>query len=475
LHSDGGDKKPNKLLLPMTSQRSGLTWKNWLRRGIVRTAVGPIRSVYRGLYLAVAVLGGRFLGGCPDALAVYLCRGVANNEIEPGISDVDFVVVATDRPDGQRQVHRRFRLLSSASAGAIPYHPSFVFTRQRLLDAWNDSLLWRYRLEEGRSRWKLLRGTPVVSELPVPSQRERRLACLGELNYWWVQWCTFLVHEPSFRNDDILRNAICYKAVADVLDVQRLLSGGPTAATREESLATAPSSLAGKLRESKAARHLRSDPSIPEETCGFLLKAIRDAWLSCAADTKPADEPEVSCSLASDETRLRDVRRLPAYQSFAAEAPPFALVRSVGWELDDVLVVIDGGCPPTLAELVRLTTLRDRCFTGTGATATPWLFVRLDGILVPITPRIPRDLHRGVITQATFPEVFLQLGAEELRWTSLCRHALYPWRLSPAPSDACTLKRRQLAIIADGVRHGHVRYPLDAADIEGITIGDGST
>ena len=383
------------------------------------------------------------------------------------------MVVRLDRPGGQRQVHRRFRLLSTASAGAIPYHPSFVFTRQRLLDAWKDSLLWRFRLEEGRSRWKLLSGTPVVSDLPVPSPRERRLACLGELNYWWVQWCTFLVHDPSFRHDAILRNAICYKAVADVLDVQRILSGEKTAATREESLATAPSPLAARLHESKAARHLRSDPSIPEETCDFLLRAIRDAWLSCAADTTPADEPAVSCSLASDETMLGHVRRLPAYPSFAAEVPPFTLVRSVGWELDDVLVVIDATCRPTLTELVRLTTLRDRCFTH--ATALPWLFVRLDGILVPITPRIPRDLHRGVVTQATFPEVFLQLGAEGLRWTSLCRHALYPWLLSPAPSDACTLKRRQLAMIADGVRHGHVRYPLDAAAIEGITIGDGST
>src|SRR5208282_123610 len=92
-------------------------------------------------------------------------------------------------------------------------------------------------------------------------------------------------------------------------------------------------------------------------------------------------------------------------------------------------------------------------------------FLRVQQIAFPITPTVPRDYQRGLLTPATAPDVFLQLGEDNVYWTSHTKWYLTDWQRNRRWLDASPLKRSQLKMIARSAAAGHVMYPLSLRSI----------
>ena len=43
------------------------------------------------------------------------------------------------------------------------------------------------------------------------------------MNYWWVQFCDFILQNEKYRDDFVMRNSTCHKAVAEVLNARYAL------------------------------------------------------------------------------------------------------------------------------------------------------------------------------------------------------------------------------------------------------------
>jgi hypothetical protein len=115
------------------------------------------------------------------------------------------------------------------------------------------------------------------------------------------------------------------------------------------------------------------------------------------------------------------------------------------------MVVVATDAPLDARNLCRLAA---RAFIG---------LARTGGIAFPLAPRWPGDVLRVLLTPATVPDVFLQLGQEPVHWTDYTRWYLCDWRENERWESASPAKQRQLAALAAGAARGHVVYPLAAA------------
>ena len=79
---------------------------------------------------------------------------------------------------------------------------------------------------------------------------------------------------------------------------------------------------------------------------------------------------------------------------------------------------------------------------------------------------MPRDLHRGILTPATMPDVFLQLGTSPVYWTDYVKWYLVDWRTNEQWPEPSAQKRRQLEAIARGYEEGSVVYPLTRESLD---------
>ena len=113
----------------------------------------------------------------------------------------------------------------------------------------------------------------------------------------------------------------------------------------------------------------------------------------------------------------------------------------------------------TLAELERLMTIREQAYAGRQAAQ---FVLRFGEVGFQLTPMIPGDAIRGLLTPATTPDIFLQLGVNPVYWTNHTQWYLGEWESNRMWLDAPPVKARQLEAIARSAATGHVHYPLRA-------------
>jgi len=443
-----------------------------LRRLVIRTAFPPFDAFYRVIYRAVARVAHRVL--CRrGVVAVYLTRGCARDEVQPGISDIDFVVVTEDETS-RDAVARAGRALSRSTAGLVEYYPNFVATRRRFEARWSSAPLWRFRMHEGRRSWRLLSGEDVLAGLPPATPDELREACYIELCRWWMVF-TRLFAELRCPGDAALRNAICYKVVAELLRVGQALDSGTLADSRTAVLERARFPLAERLRGVAAGRFAHDAPGLVEQTCSWAIEFFRALWGGFASDPYLVVRPGVEQWVDAPAAELIPDAPLAEYaksieQRIAAwgtqELGAVRLLRSALWNEDEWLLLVDGAAdsPPgagRLSELVRA----HRCWQRSRVSRVE-LVLRLDEVGFPLAPQIAADLHRGILTPATTPDVFLQLGTPTVYWTELTARYLDPrpgnerW---PQPGAG---KQGQLELIAQGAAENRIVYPLTPAALD---------
>ncbi|MFH1964142.1 MAG: hypothetical protein ABIJ42_01235 [Acidobacteriota bacterium] len=167
--------------------------KRRLRRFVVWSSRPPLTSVYRMMYRVIVRFAVLVLQRYRGILSIYVCRGFAKNEITPGISDIDLALVTTNDDKDWRSVQKACRVLGIITGNLIDYHPNLVTTLEKMEHRWHTAPSWQYRYHEGKTTWKLLYGTDVLSSLPELSETQRRSSCYAEMNHWWVRFVELLL------------------------------------------------------------------------------------------------------------------------------------------------------------------------------------------------------------------------------------------------------------------------------------------
>ncbi len=450
-------------------------WKSNVRYFLAWSSGPLLLPIYRwfyGLAIRMAVL---LFRPCRGVRALYLIRGCSKGEITPGVSDIDFILIVNDDQQQRQRAENVFHSLQILSAGLIPYHPAFVLSEEELHYRWQNTPVWRYRLQEGKSNWSLLQGSDALAALPPISCIQRTASCHAEMNYWWAQYCDFILQNDNYRDDFVLRNSICYKAVAEVLNARHAMNTGEFCYSKEEALRRDNSPLSRKLLDTAAKRFLRRDRSLEEETYRFLITAFLDLWAGFRDDPFLEVYPDMVQEVDSDGNDIRKEKFKPPFREICRHLSDhwgpmcrgIHLVKSAFWSLEDSLLIIDAdpGSLPSLDDLDKLLSLRKRVYQRHRPPAH--FFLRLQHLAFPITPVLPRDYHRGVLTPATAPDVFLQLGEDPVYWTSQTKWYLTDWQRNRQWLDASPLKQRQLEMIARSAAAGRVRYPLSLCSISG--------
>jgi hypothetical protein len=293
------------------------------------------------------------------------------------------------------------------------------------------------------------------------------------MSYWWVQFALFLLENEEFRRDPILRRSIVIKAVSEVASTFRAMQTGEFCYSRTESLQRENTPLSRKLLAA-APRIPRPDPAIEEEAYRYLIATLLNAWDTFRQKPFFVVHPEITQSVepATNETEMeiaqppfREICR-HLTESWGSKCQGVHLLKSAFYPMDCSLLVVDGdrGNLPTLADLERLMTIREQAYAGRQAAQ---FVLRLDDVGLQLTPMIPGDAIRGLLTPATTPDIFLQLGVKPVYWTSHTQWYLCEWNDNRMWLDAPPRKLRQLEAIARSAATGHVHYPLHSAALTG--------
>jgi hypothetical protein len=298
------------------------------------------------------------------------------------------------------------------------------------------------------------------------------------MNRWWLVFAKQMFQTDARRQSFVMQNVTCYKVVSELLNLHAALRTGPPRTSRAEALADADLPLAKRLADVAAHRFLSGDGQLPDETFRFLVTFFTTLWESfreCPFLHVYQERPQrVDCPESERQVGVRERQHLQALRRhlethWGKKCLGTQIVKSALWDFDDLLLIldVDPHLLPTVREVASLAALHDH--TRHGLSQNIFLFLRAQSIAFPLTPVMPRDLHRGLLTPATAPDVFLQLGNEQVYWTDYTQWYLADWQSNQQWPDAAEQKKRQLSAIAKSVESGHIVYPLTRPALERVT------
>ncbi len=454
--------------------------KRKLRSFIVWSSRPPLASVYKMLYRITVSFAVRMLRFHQGIVAIYICRGCAKREITPGISDIDLVVITTNDANVRRSIQKTCRMLGVLTGNLIDYYPNLVLTMEIMEHRWHTSPVWQYRYQEGKSTWALLYGRDVLGSLPELTGQQLQASCYAEMNQWWARFADFLLKPGRYAEDVLMRNMICYKVVSELVNVQWAMRTGEYRYSRAEGLKAMDTPLARKLIHIAERRYLIADNLLVDEVYCFILDFFQKLWvdfeLNPFLQVHTGISQEIDCP--ESELQVPEQIRLQARalrqhieEFWGGKCLGTNLVKSVFWNFEDYLFIIDADriLAPTVKELAKLVALH--CQSQEGYAPRIYLFLRFGAVGLPLTPVIPKDFHRGMLTPATVPDVFLQLGESEVFWTDYTQWYLTDWQSNEQWMEASALKKLQLSIISDLVRTGRIVYPLTREAVERAVPG----
>lgn len=441
-------------------------WKRAIRWSIAWSSqLIPTWIFAIGYQIAIS-LATLVLGSFKSVQALYLCSGCAKNDITPGISDIDLQVIISDDSTQKADIERAFKLLSKLTLGVIDFYPSLVYTLETLEHRWQTAPAWQYRYKDARSSWRLLKGRDVVSSLLPLTEAQRRTSVYVEMNRWWMLFAERLIKSDACRDDVVLRNVICFKVVAELLKLKIELETRQVL-TRQQALTVIELPLAKKLLAYSKKKFLVRDDGLMDETLAFLTDYFARLWKGFSARPFLQVHENVTQVVDSnpDDLELTDVigrsiRDLSLHicRNWGDLCTGTHIVKSAFFDFDALLFIVDLKGPlPTFAQLVELVELQK---AGPAASQI-YLFLRPQSDLAfPLTPEVPHDLHRGILTPATVPDVFLQLGIDRVCFTDFTQWYLCQWSSNERWPNPCAEKKFQLNTIAQSVRRQEILYPL---------------
>ena len=450
-----------------------------LRWCVLRSSAPPIDAAYRAFYRALVHASVALLRRCPGVASIYVCRGFAKGEIVPGLSDIDFMIIANSDAD-MPAIRRTFERIARWSLGRVEYYPKLVKTREQFEHRWRTAAIWQHRYLEGRSTWRLLHGADLLAALPPLSDTQKRAAFYQEMQRWWLLFAKHVLGDARERRDAVVARSICYKAVAELRNLRDALWSGELRTSRRLAFAGDDSPFARRLERLAESRFLARDDEIFDDTLRFLVDFFRELWgefaqrpylrvdARCAQALHDANGSEPMHSAEGSTSTHREVagavRKIEAHleERWGDSFQGARLVRSAFWDFHDrlLLVTVDRARLPSVEEIAALVALLHELETAADASLRLHLFLRVGDLCFPLAPQMPRDFHRGILTPATMPDVFLQLGVAPVYWTDYAKWYLVDWRTNEQWPQPSVEKKQQLEAIARGYEEGSVVYPL---------------
>lgn len=448
-----------------------------LRWLVVWSARRPIDVVYRRMYALAIAFATAVLGRYRSVAAIYLVRGAAKDGITPGISDIDLVVVTVDDRE-IAAIRRPFRALDAATLGTIDYNQAFLHSLETMQYRWRNVPVWQAMYFAGKTTWKLLHGTDVLADLPPLTEMQRRGSCHAEMNHWWLLFARQVLASTAAQSDVVMSGSVAYKAASEVANAYHALRTGEHRFTRAAGLDRLDAGLARRLRAAIDRRFLSVEAGLLDAVFGFLVETFAQHWAAFRAHPflmvdpdrrQRVDCPQAEIAIGTQEAgHLRElVNHLGV--AWGPKCHGTHVVKSAFWDFDDLLFIIDVDPSargwPTVQEIAALGDVHRRGHRVGGQRIH--VFLRFESVAFPITPILPRDYHRGVLTPATAPDVFLQLGTSEVYWTDYARWYLCEPRTELRWPEIPVVKRAQLDAIARAAAEtGNIVYPLTPAALE---------
>ena len=449
--------------------------KRKLVRFVLWSARPPILQIYKLVYRLTVQFAVFLLRHCRGVISIYICRGIAKNEITPGVSDIDLFIVTEDNSNSRRSVQKLCRILGIMTGNLIDYHPNLVTPLETFFHRWKTSPAWQYRYREGKFTWKLLYGRDVLKELPPLDEIQRKGSCYAEMNHWWIRFVDVLFRSRAYYEDSVMSNVICCKAVSELVNARHALFAGAYRYSRAAGLSEISSPLAEKLTRLVEQRFLGSEEHLVDEVYQFLLDFYQELWeefekkpfLSIFPDVSmEVDYPGDEFIISEQTERYLALLRNHIEVKWDGKCRKTTLVKSAFWDIGDILFIIEAAenQEPTVRELADLIEFHYR--HNEAGKPRIFLFLRVGMIAFPLTPVIPGDLHRGILTPATMPDVFLQLGEKSVYWTGYTKWYLAEWMSNEQWQGMTALKNRQLRIISGSVRTDSIILPLSPEAIQ---------
>jgi predicted nucleotidyltransferase len=204
---------------------------------VVSTSFPPFNFIYRKIYEFSVAIATALLRREARVMTIYLRRGVAEDEITYGLSDIDLLVLVRDEEDYLTKV--KIRSIYNRLSLFIPLYGNIdtelgIYSISEFISLYHDHNLHRYRFNEGKYSWKLLFGEDILKALPELDNTELYLSATEELKVWW----RFLGVEinPALNQPRFQRKYLWYKAISETAKVYLFIRQGKKIRRREEAL-----------------------------------------------------------------------------------------------------------------------------------------------------------------------------------------------------------------------------------------------
>ncbi|MFZ9090059.1 MAG: hypothetical protein ACO3FE_08205 [Planctomycetaceae bacterium] len=291
------------------------------------------------------------------------------------------------------------------------------------------------------------------------------------MNYWWVRFVAMCFHDEAFVSERLLRNSICYKAAAEISNLKHALQTGDLILHREDAFEREHSDLFQRLKQQQESRFLTRDDALVADVLQFMMTTINEVWsefsrrpfLTVHADVLQRLTASGS-GVTANETQVLLEHYRTCFRNACGEIDlEVEVVQSVWWHFNEFVVVVT--LPPGfeiesefIAVLIEVTRCQSRqlpqCF----------LYLRIGNVSFPLTPELPKDFYRGVMTAATIPDVTLKLGERDVCWTDWSALLVSGPESERFWSTSSQQKREQLERIQEQVAKGEVGYTSRSVD-----------
>ena len=413
--------------------------------------------IYRAAYRVLIHLAGLRLARFPGAKAVYLRRGCAKCETLPGVSDIDLAAVGDWDEEQCGRLRDRHRRL----AWLLPvFDPRLrVYSPESLRRTYLSDPFLRHRIQEGTRTWKLLQGRDCLGDLPPLTRQQVLSGYHAELRGWWLHFVRRAYPPAGGQRDEILRNSICYKAVAETLRAELALRQGALLDSRKQILERAPdmlpmeaasASFLERLARSASERHLRYRGDIVEDTQRFLLPRLESCFRylvhQMRASPFPAGVPRLDAPAAEQfqpapgETVLTELADC-ARERLRVRRRGCYVTSGLSFAMDEVQFLIETGLHdlPSVAEIHGLGEVLRRSRVRPRRRVCVYLLLPCCAyqILAP-DGYMP---GQAVLTPASCPEVFQMLATPEALVSGAGPRSGEPAAWTQAAEDALCLDR----------------------------------
>lgn len=409
----------------------------WVRRGMVRTGDGRLRSIWRAAYRAVARGVSAYLRAGRRGASVYAIGSLGGPDAVYGISDIDLTVVVPTGPgrpgEARDAVNRRWERLCRMAPSLRQLVFVAVYEEHELRRAANGSpclrsarwtsgaraaqplfrpgpfvdpaeVACRPILEPPASAWRLLAGQRRLPATREPDAHQRGMIAWLELQHWWRY-----AFGVAARPDGPRTAYLCVKLASEPARIWLWLVHGERVSSRRQALARGGKVLPEERPFFERALALYGalaqspNPPLVEMLEGFfrLTRRIADRL---AAEVEAAGVQEVRLTWGQDDELVAAPSALDPLDALLGARP--RLLPLVDWRALVWPSAPDEAFAPVPGHPTDLTTLGAAAVAG---RAGPYAALRDGDLFVLPAPLKRRTLLRAVQSPVTDPLSFALL------------------------------------------------------------------